>query len=145
MFHNRTIGWLSRPKCLHQHCFNIWKSASTERQRSVTGTSTIFDLASLMLYGRWNAANPPSTHWQRSSANRPVMISCSPPTIECPRSVNNFCWSSASCKAMKHIVLFLNCVLCGQSLQYVLIYNFTNMHAMSHRSDFFASSAGVNI
>ena len=38
------------------------------------------------------------------------------------------------------IVLFLNQVFPGQSLQSVLIYTFTNMHAMSYRSDLFACS-----
>jgi len=46
---------------------------------------------------------------------------------------------------MKCIALFLNWVLHGQSFQYVLWYNFRNMHAMSHRSDFFASSSRVDI
>jgi len=46
---------------------------------------------------------------------------------------------------MKWIVLFLNCVFRGQSIQYFLLYNFTSMHAMSHRSDFSASSSRVNI
>jgi len=46
---------------------------------------------------------------------------------------------------MKCIALFLNWVLHGQSSQYVLVYNFTNMYAMSHRSDFFACSSRVDI
>jgi len=43
------------------------------------------------------------------------------------------------------IMLFLNGVLCGQSLQSVLVFNFTNMHAMSYWSDFFPCSCWVNI
>jgi len=46
---------------------------------------------------------------------------------------------------MNCITLLPNCVLRGQSFQYVLVYNFTNIHAMSHRSDFFACSCRVNI
>jgi len=42
-------------------------------------------------------------------------------------------------------MLFLHRVLRGQSLQSVLVYNITNMHEMSFRSDFFACSCGVNI
>jgi len=69
-----------------------------------------------------------------------VMLSHPPPTIEHPQSMNNFCRGSECYTAMYCIVLFLNQVLPGQSLQSVLVYNFTNMHAMSYRSDFFACS-----
>jgi len=69
-----------------------------------------------------------------------VMISHLPPTMEHPQSINNFCGGSERYTAMYCIVLFLNQVLPGQSLQSVLVYNFTNMHAMSYRSDFFACS-----
>jgi len=58
-----------------------------------------------------------------------VMISHPPPTIEHPQSINNFCGGSERYRAMYRIVLFLN-----------QVYNFTNMHAMSYRSDFFACS-----
>jgi len=68
------------------------------------------------------------------------MITHPPPTIERPPSINDFCGSSESYTAMYCIALLLNWVLCGQSFQYVLVYNFTNTHAMSHRSDFFASA-----
>jgi len=66
------------------------------------------------------------------------------PTIECPHSVNSLGRCSECFTAMNCIVLFLNWVLCGQSLQSVLVYNFTNMYAMSHRSDYFACSCRVN-
>jgi len=46
---------------------------------------------------------------------------------------------------MNWIVLCLDRVLHGQSSQSVLVYNFTNMHAMSCRSDFLACSGTVNI
>jgi len=69
-----------------------------------------------------------------------VMISQPPPTIEHPQSINNFCGGSERYTAMYCIVLFLDQVLPGQSLQSDLVYNFTNMHAMSYRSAFFACS-----
>ena len=72
-----------------------------------------------------------------------VTISPLPPTIEHPQSVNNFCGGSEHYTAMNCIVLFLNQLLHGQSLQSFLVYNFTNMHAMSYRSDFFACSCRV--
>jgi len=69
-----------------------------------------------------------------------VMISHPPPTIDRPQSINNFCGGSERYTAMYCIVLFLNQVLPSQSLQSVLVYNFTNTHAMSYRSEFFACS-----
>jgi len=74
-----------------------------------------------------------------------VTISHPPPTIELPQSVNNSCGGSVCYTAMNCIALLLNWVLRGQSFQYVLVYNFTYMHAMSHRSDCFTSSCGVKI
>jgi len=38
-----------------------------------------------------------------------------------------------------------NWVLRGQSFQSVLVYNFTNIYAMSHRAEFFARSCRANI
>jgi len=73
-----------------------------------------------------------------------VTISSPPSTIECLQSMNSFCGGSERYTAMNCIVLFLNQVLCGQSLQSNLVYNFTHMHAMSYRSDFFTCSSRVN-
>jgi len=47
--------------------------------------------------------------------------------------------------AINCIMLFLNGVLRGQSLQSVLVFNFTNMHAMSYWSDYIPCSSRVNI
>jgi len=68
-----------------------------------------------------------------------------PPTIKCPPRVNNFCGGSIRYTAMYCIALLLNWVLRGQSFQCVLLYNFTNMHAMSRRSDCIAWGCRVNI
>jgi len=67
-----------------------------------------------------------------------------PSTIVCPPSIHNFCGGSLSYPAMNYIALSQNSVLRSQSFQYVLVYNFTTMHAMSHRWDFFACSCRVN-
>ena len=67
-----------------------------------------------------------------------VTISYPPPTIEYPQSINNFCVGSKRHTAIYCIMMLLNQVLPSQSLQSVLVYNFTNMHAMSYRSDFIA-------
>jgi hypothetical protein len=47
--------------------------------------------------------------------------------------------------AINCIMLFLNGVLRSQSLQSVLVFNFTNMHAMSYWSDYFPCSSRGNI
>jgi len=47
--------------------------------------------------------------------------------------------------AINCIMPFPNGVLCGQSLQSVLVFNFTTMHAMSYWSDYFPCSCRVNI
>jgi len=74
-----------------------------------------------------------------------VTLSDPPPTIERLQRVNRLCGSSECYIAMSCIVLFLNRVLHGQSLQSNLVYGFANMHAMSYRSDFFTFSSGVKI
>jgi len=74
-----------------------------------------------------------------------VMISHLPSTIERPCGVHNVCGGPLSCTAMNCIVLFLNWVLHGQSFQYILVYNFTNLRTMSHSFDVFACSSRVNI
>jgi hypothetical protein len=52
----------------------------------------------------------------------------------------------SECYTVIHcIMLFLNGVLPGQSMQSVLVLNFTNMHAMSSWSDYFPCSSRVNI
>jgi len=53
-----------------------------------------------------------------------------------PTERQQFCGGSECYTAMNCIVLVKNWVLRGQSLQSVLVYNFTTMHAMSYRSDF---------
>jgi hypothetical protein len=69
-----------------------------------------------------------------------LTISHPPATIEHPQSINNFCGGAERYTAVYCIVLLLNQVLHGQSLQSVLAYNFTNMHAMSYISDFVSCS-----
>jgi len=73
-----------------------------------------------------------------------VARSLLPPTIEHPQSIYRFCGGSEHYTAMNCIVLFLNWVLRGPPLQSVLVYNFTNMHQMFYRSEFFAASFRVN-
>jgi len=126
-------------------CTNVITILYYERQWSINGASTIVAIACWIIKGQWNAADPQSTYRQPLSAKILVTISRLPPTIERPQSVTNFCGGSVSYTAMKCIALFLNWVLHGQSFQYVLVYNFINLHATSHRSYFFACSSTVNI
>ena len=74
-----------------------------------------------------------------------VTISYLPPTSERPQSINIYCRGSVRYTAMNCILLFLSRVPHSHSLQSVFVYNFTNMHAMSYRYDFFAGSCRVNI
>jgi len=67
------------------------------------------------------------------------------PTIECPQSLNSCSGGSECYTAMNCIVLFLNRVLRCQSLLSDLVYNLTNMHAMTYRSDFCTCSCRGNI
>jgi len=119
--------------------------SQNERQQSVKAASTIFALAFWIISPQGNADNPQWTYQQPSLPKMLVMISRLPPKIEHPRSINILCGGSKHYTAINYIVLFLNGVLCGQSLQSVLVYNFTTMLAKSYRSDFFPSSSTVNI
>jgi len=138
LFHNRTISRFSRQKCFQLCCNHVLKWASVERQQFL-----IMHLGWSKGNGTQQTHNPPiGSHFEADIADT---ISRPPPTIEHARSINNHCGGSVHYTAMRCIAVFLNWVLHGQSFQYVCIYNFTNMHAMSHRSDFFACSSRVNI
>jgi len=66
--------------------------------------------------------------------------------MECEQSVNSYRGGSISYTVTNYISLFLNWVFNSQSFQYVFVYNFTNMYAMSHQSYFvIASSSRVNM
>jgi hypothetical protein len=112
---------------------------------SVNRASTILDLASWIIYRESNADNPQRNNRQPLVAKILVMISRVAPTIQRLHNVKSFGGCSEYYTAMNCIVLFLNRVLRGQSLQSVLVYNFPDMHAMSYRSDCFACSCRVNI
>ena len=106
---------------------------------------TIAGLASWTIWGLRKGVNPESTYRLPSLAKIHLTISHLPHTIERPPSVNKFCGGSVRYSAMNCIAWLPNWVLRGQSFHYVLVYNFTNMQAMSHRFDHFASSCRVNI
>jgi len=62
-----------------------------------------------------------------------------------PTERQQFLWGLNKLHSINCIVLFLNWVLHSQSWQYVVVYNFANMHSMSHRSDYWLLVALVNI
>ena len=75
-----------------------------------------------------------------------LMILLLSPKNERQQSVNSFCAGAITYTATKCIALYLNCIFNHQSFQYILVYNFTTMHAMSHRAYFFvACSCRVDI
>jgi len=112
---------------------------------SVNAASMIFAVASWILYRQWTAANRQSTYRQQLLANILVTISLLPPTIKRSQNVYSICRGLVTYATMKCIALFVNLVLCGQSIQYVVGYNILNLHAMFHWSDLFACSSRVNI
>jgi len=114
-------------------------------EMSVNWPSTIFDLALWIIQPQRNSGNPQSTHRQPRLARMLVTIWRLPPTIERPQSIHSCCGGSECHTAMKCIVLFLNRVLCGQSLQSNHVYNFINMQAMSFWAHWFTCSSRVNI
>jgi len=74
------------------------------------------------------------------------MILLLPPTNERQQCVNSFCAGTITYTATKCIALYLNWFFNAQSFQYVLVYNITTMHAMTHRAYIFvARSPRVNI
>jgi len=65
-----------------------------------------------------------------------VMIPRPSPKYDRQSSVNSFYAGFVSYTAINCIASFPNWVFDGESIQYVPVYNFTHMHAMSHKSDF---------
>jgi hypothetical protein len=112
---------------------------------SVNGALMICDLAYWIISWQWNADNPQWTYQQPLCAKMLLMILRPASTIKHPHSINSFGRCSELYTPMNCIVLFLNRVLCCQSWQSVLVYNFPNMHAMSYRSDFFPCSCRLNV
>ena len=85
-------------------------------------------------------------------------ISLLPPETERPRSVNNFwacIWDNQTAMQRHWPIIILSTAFTGRnagddiattSSLYVLVFNLTNLHAMSHGSDYvLASSSNVNI
>jgi len=136
--HNQCIGRLYVQKC-------SWWYRNHLLKMNLNRPSTIFGLAFWTIWGLRKGVNPWLTDPPPLWAKMLLTISLPPPTIERPLSVKIFCGGSVSYTAMNCIALLQHWVLQGQSFQFVLVYNFTNMHAMSHRSVWFACSCRVNI
>jgi len=134
-----------RIKRASTECQQSINRASTECQWSFNRASTVFDFASLIIKGQWTAVDPQPTYRLPVLAKMRLTILCLHPTIGGPQSVISLPGGSVSYTTMSGILLFLDWVLRCQSFQYVLVYNFTIMHALSHRFDFLASSSRVNI
>jgi len=75
-----------------------------------------------------------------------VTISVPPLKNEYQGCFNSSCGGPVSCTATNCIPLYLNWVFNCQSFQYVFVYNFINIHAMSHRFQIcLTHSSTVNI
>ena len=62
-----------------------------------------------------------------------VVISLPAAENECQLGVDSFCGGSVSYTAMNCIALFLNWGFNWHCFQYIFVYNFTKLHALSHR------------
>jgi len=116
-----------------------------ERQWSVSRSSMIFGHATYIIHRLCIDINPKSSYWPPLWARMPVTILLPPPkymSLEWQQDL----WGSASFTATKCLVSYLNSLLNSQSYQYDRVWNFTTIHAMSHRSYFCrACSSRVNI
>jgi len=127
---NHSIGHLYGQKWYGRYHYHIL-------DMSIHRTSTILRIALSIIRGQWHSIDRESTYWVPVWGEILVKMFHTPPTIEQAQIINNVYSSSVSYTAMKCIALLLNCVVHSLSFQYILVYNFANMHAMSHRSDFF--------
>jgi len=112
---------------------------------SITRASIISVLASWILQGQWIITETQSTYRQALSSKELLTILRLHPTIDRPWSVNTVAECSASYTPIKCSTLFQNGILRGQCSQSVLVHILTIIHAMSHRSNLFASSNRANI
>jgi len=112
----------------------------------VNGLSTIFGLASSILKGLYNGINPYLNYRLPSWAKELVTILQLPPTNDCQLNVDRLFGVAESFTAANCTASFPNGVNNGLSSLYVLVFNFTTIHAMTHRFDFcLAWSSSVNI
>jgi hypothetical protein len=113
---------------------------------SINRASAIFRLALWIINWLYNSVNSLSNCWPPLHAKMLSTRLELPSKNEGQRCNNSFGGGSVSCTAMYCTASLLNRVINGQSCLYISIFNFTNMHALSHRSDFYlAGSSKVNI
>jgi len=128
--YKHSISCLCRQKCYKQYRYYLLKM-------SVNGVSTIFGVATWIIKGQYNGVNPELNYQPPLWAKMLCTVLQLPPKNERQRSMKSFCEGSVSCTATYCTVMFLNQVISHQSSVYIPIFNFTTMHAMSHRSDFY--------
>jgi hypothetical protein len=137
--HNHAISSVHGQKLYKWYHNNLLKI-------NVNGESTIFGVASWIIKGQNNYSNLYSNNRPPLWAKMLSTISQPPPRCEHHWSINSLCVGLVSCTVTYYTALFLNQVISCQSSVYVSIFNFTNMHAMSHRSDFcHACSSKIDI
>jgi len=110
---------------------------------SINGASTIFCLALKKIKGLWNSINPWSGYRPPVRAEMLVTISQPPTENESQGNINSSCEGWIFNTAKNCTELFLNTVINGKSALYVLVFNFENIHVMSHRSDFFLACSSI--
>jgi hypothetical protein len=133
IIHNLTTGRLSRQICLRQDHTHV----PNERQRSVNDfCAGILDNIT-GLERRLTTMNLSAAFIGKNAS-----VNIASASYNCTPIVRQ---GSERYTAINCSMLFLNGGLRGQSLQSVLVFNITNMHAMSDWSDYFPCSCRVNI
>jgi hypothetical protein len=125
---HHSIGCLRGQKCCEQYRYYL-------QTMNVNRTSTLFGTAAWMIKSPGNCVDPFSNYRLFFWANMLSTMSQPHPKIECLRSVNSFCGGLASYTPTYCTALCINQVISHQSSLSVPIFNFTHLHAMSHRSD----------
>lgn len=126
---NYSIGCLWGPEYQDQYRYCLLKIG-------VNGASTMFGVAPWIIQGLCNGVNTESNYRPPLWAKMVSTIFQPPHNNERQHSINRFPKGAVSCTTMYCTALFLNHVISHLSSVSVSIFNFPNMHAMSHQSDF---------
>ena len=150
--------WLELHNLRTHHVTTHWEFKYLIEPK-VVGTATL-ETGSRSKHGKWQwvhfrtVSQPGTSHqvlvsrrfmtWSGDCGSLPTCIIAGSPGAFCNTTpncehqlrANCFCGGFLSYTAITWVALFLTWVLNGLSIQYVPVYNFANMYAMSYRSDF---------
>jgi len=104
---------------------------------SINGVSTIISLVTWTIRRLCNFVNTSSIYRLPSWSKMQMTIPLQSLKNGSQRSVNSFCGGWITYTAFNWVASFLHHVFYGQSIEYVPVYNVTNIPATSQRSAFF--------